>query len=394
MDRKPFAPTVFALVPLSQAVLMSIGALAIGFLASQACRSRTLEQPRASFIEVPISPHPPATPKTRERGKKLYEANCEKCHGARGTGDGAAAAFLQPRPRDFTTGAYKYRTTEFGLLPTDADIYRTITRGLDGTSMPPWQEVLGNDERWALVDYIKDFSPRFAGEPPPESVPIPEPPRTKPDLESGKQLYAKLECGKCHGADGRGAGPSANFLNDLKGFHVNSRDFTDPASFRAGWTTREIVRTLKTGLNGTPLPLYIGLMSTKEDYDIAAYVMSLAKPVTSEPQRELAGTAGLTAPRVIRLQERAWKFEPAEIRVSRGEAVLIEFSVTDNGLGAGHGFAIDGREHSVFVNGTVVGKPRSVAFRIDEPGRYTYYCATDCSSNDLHPRMAGTLVVE
>jgi mono/diheme cytochrome c family protein len=348
------------------------------------------------FLAVRIPRHPPATRGTRERGKSLYEANCEKCHGARGAGDGPAAVFLLPRPRDFTTAAYKFRTTEFGLLPTDEDIFRTITRGADGTGMPPWQSLLNDEERWALVDYIKDFSPRFAEGPPPEAVKIPKPPKTSPNLANGKRLYATLECGKCHGAEGRGDGPSAPFLNDAKGFHVNSRDFTDPASFRAGWTAREIVRTLKTGLNGTPLPIYIGLMTQEENYDIAAYVMSLAKPGSGDQKQEtMRSMPGLGSPdRVVRLREHAWKFEPAEIHLRKGETVRVEFSTTDNGLGSGHGFALDGWEHSVFINGTMVGRPMSVTFRIEEPGRYTYYCATDCSTNELHPRMTGVLVVE
>jgi mono/diheme cytochrome c family protein len=89
VDRNSADLTVVALVPLSQAVLMATGALAIGFLASQACRSRPPGHSPVSFLEVPISRHLPATPMTRERGKKLYEANCEECHGVRGTGDGA-----------------------------------------------------------------------------------------------------------------------------------------------------------------------------------------------------------------------------------------------------------------------------------------------------------------
>jgi plastocyanin len=68
--------------------------------------------------------------------------------------------------------------------------------------------------------------------------------------------------------------------------------------------------------------------------------------------------------------------------------------VTDNGLGAGHGFAVEGMEQQVFINGTTVGEPMSVTFRIEEPGRYTYYCSTDCSTNELHPRMTGTLFVD
>lgn len=380
-----------------QFVLVLAGAAAAAsFIVSARSRDSRYSALTPPFLEIPIPRHPPASRQTREVGKKLYAANCEKCHGERGTGDGPAAPFLLPRPRDLTMGAYKFRTTEFGLLPTDEDIFRTIARGADGTGMPPWQSILNDQERWALVDYIKDFCPRFAEGPPPEPVKIPKPPKTAPDLANGKRLYEKLECTKCHGADGRGDGPSAPFLNDAKGFHVNSRDFTDPASFRSGWTAREIVRALKTGLNGTPLPIYVGLMNQRENYDVAAYVMSMAKPGPGDQKREAArGKRDFAGPdRIIALRERAWKFEPAEIRVHRGETVRVDFSATDNGMGAGHGFAIDGQERLAFINGTTVDRPMSVIFRIDAPGRYTYYCATDCSSNDLHPRMIGTLVVE
>jgi len=44
------------------------------------------------------------------RGKAVYERHCVECHGPAGRGDGASAAFLAPRPRDFTTGKYKIRT--------------------------------------------------------------------------------------------------------------------------------------------------------------------------------------------------------------------------------------------------------------------------------------------
>jgi heme/copper-type cytochrome/quinol oxidase subunit 2 len=97
---------------------------------------------------------------------------------------------------------------------------------------------------------------------------------------------------------------------------------------------------------------------------------------------------------VITIREHAWKYEPSEIHVKKGEVVRIDFSTTDNGLGAGHGFAIDGFDQSVFINGAMVGAPLSVTFRIDEPGRYKFYCATQCSTTDLHPRMNGTLIVE
>jgi hypothetical protein len=72
----------------------------------------------------------------------------------------------------------------------------------------------------------------------------------------------------------------------------------------------------------------------------------------------------------------------------------IEFSATDNGLGAGHGFALDGLDQSVFINGAMVGAPLSVTFKVDNPGRYNFYCSTQCSTTDLHPHMHGTLIVE
>ena len=67
-----------------------------------------------------------------------------------------------------------------------------------------------------------------------------------------------MQCSKCHGEDGRGVGPSSNAMVDAKGRHVNARDFTQPGSYRTGWTEREIIRTLETGMNGVPMPSYIG----------------------------------------------------------------------------------------------------------------------------------------
>jgi plastocyanin len=137
-------------------------------------------------------------------------------------------------------------------------------------------------------------------------------------------------------------------------------------------------------------------MSAQENYDLAAYVMSLAGPGAGEQRRQVARSMeGLGPPaRVIQLREHAWRYEPAEVHVRHGEVVKLVFSTTDNGLGAGHGFAIDGYDQQVFMNGAMVGAPLSVTFKIDEPGRYKYYCATQCSTRELHPRMTGVLVVE
>jgi mono/diheme cytochrome c family protein len=347
------------------------------------------------FLETPVAARPAVTEASLEEGRHLYTENCVQCHGPEGKGDGYGAPFLVPSPRDFTSGQFKFRTTSSGQLPTDEDLFRIIARGADGTGMPPWQYMLEDDELWALVDYVKTFEPRFATAPPRTPMPLPDAPGKSRSVPQGRDVYAKMQCAKCHGEDGRGVGPSSNEMVDVKGRHVNARDFTQAASYRTGWTEREIIRTLETGMNGVPMPSYTGTMTRQEEYDLTAYVMSLSKHGGDQKRQQARGMEGLGAPdRIIPMREHKWKFEPAEIRVKRGEVIRIDFSVTDNGLGAGHGFALDGLDQSVFINGAMVGAPQSVTFKVDEPGRYNFYCATQCSTTELHPHMHGVLVVE
>jgi len=75
----------------------------------------------------------PQTEDAIVRGKAVYNRRCVGCHGKNGDGNGAAATFLDPRPRNFTLGSFKFRTTPSGSLPTDGDLYRTLTRGVRWT---------------------------------------------------------------------------------------------------------------------------------------------------------------------------------------------------------------------------------------------------------------------
>jgi mono/diheme cytochrome c family protein len=362
------------------------------------CSPKPAEQAAAltpPFLDTPVAPRPAATTDTIAKGKQVYDANCTQCHGVQGKGDGYGAPFLVPPPRDFTAGQFKFRTTAGGQLPTDEDLFRTISRGANGTGMPPWQYLLTDEERWALVDYVKTFEPRFASAAR-KPMPLPDAPGKSRSASRGRDVYAKMQCAKCHGDDGRGVGPSSNEMVDGKGRHVNARDFTQPASYRTGWTEREIIRTLETGMNGVPMPSYTGVMSKQDEYDLVAYLMSVAGPGSGNQRRQLARSMeGVgAASRVIKLREHAWKYEPSEIRIKRGEVVTIEYSATDNGLGAGHGFALDGLDQAVFINGAQVGAPMSVTFKVDAPGRYNFYCATQCSTTELHPKMHGVLIVD
>jgi cytochrome c oxidase cbb3-type subunit I/II len=186
-----------------------------------------------------------------------------------------AATFLSPRPRDFTLGVFKFRTTPSGSLPTDGDLYRTVTRGVRWTAMPTWHE-LPDKERLAVVAFIKTFSTRFKEETPEPPFVIGDPPKATPELVArGKDLYVKAKCFQCHGDGGKGDGVSAAELKDQAGFPIRPADFTR-GQFKGGSNVRDIYRTMSLGLDGTPMPSFADSMSDAERWAISYYVLSLS----------------------------------------------------------------------------------------------------------------------
>jgi len=217
----------------------------------------------------------PQTEDQVARGKAVYVRRCIGCHGARGDGNGPAATFLDPRPRNFTLGSFKFRTTPSGSLPTDGDLYRTITRGVRWTAMPTWHE-LPDKDRIAVIAYIKTFSTRWKEEKPEPAIAIGDPPKATPELLArGKQLYAQAKCFQCHGDGGKGDGPSASELQDDLKFPIRPADFTR-GQFKGGGDVRDIYRTMTTGLDGTPMPSFADSMKDDERWAISYYVLSFS----------------------------------------------------------------------------------------------------------------------
>src|SRR5690348_9989835 len=185
---------------------------------------------RVSFSDLAVSPKPEVTPQLIEHGKAVYAQNCAACHGIKGDGNGDAAAFLAPKPRNFVEAKYRLRSTPTGQLPTDVDLFRSVSMGMGGTPMPAWKHILNDDERWAVVEYIKTFSPRFtANEDRKAIASLGTPPaRNETALAEGKALYTKLACVTCHGETGHGDGPSAVSLVDDSQSKIKPRDFAKP----------------------------------------------------------------------------------------------------------------------------------------------------------------------
>ncbi len=209
------------------------------------------------------------------RGKEVYHEHCVGCHGEQGDGNGPAATFLFPRPRDFTAGVFKFHTTPSGSLPTDGDLFRTVTRGVRWTAMPTWHEIPDKD-RLAVITYIKTFSSRWKDEQPEAPVTIPAPPPATPELLArGKELYARAKCWQCHGQEGRGDGPSADDLKDDFDFPIRPADFTR-GQFKGGSSVADIYRTMTVGLDGTPMPSFADSMKDDERWAISYYVLSFS----------------------------------------------------------------------------------------------------------------------
>jgi mono/diheme cytochrome c family protein len=213
----------------------------------------------------------------RESGKQLYLKYCSQCHGEKGDGAGHAAPHLRPRPRDFTTGKYKVRSTPTGALPTHQDLVNIIRRGMPYTSMPAWP-TLTDQEVSDLAHFIKTFSPDFSK---PESaaqpVPLPSAPAaTTESVALGKKLYEETGCIKCHGTLGRGDGPSAPTLADDWGHPIRPADLAQSWTFRGGASREDIFRTMSTGFNGTPMPGFVDALPPEQRWAITDFIDSLS----------------------------------------------------------------------------------------------------------------------
>ena len=213
----------------------------------------------------------------RESGKKTYVKYCSQCHGENGDGEGYASPHLLPRPRNFTTGKFKVRTTATGALPTHQDLVNVIRRGMPYTSMPAWPDLSDQDVS-NLAYFIKTFSADFSKpENAAQPIQLPSAPKaTKESVELGKKLYEETGCIKCHGTLGRGDGPSATTLKDDSGHPIRPADLTQSWTFRAGSSREDVFRTMSTGFNGTPMPGFVDALQPEQRWAITDFIDSLS----------------------------------------------------------------------------------------------------------------------
>lgn len=219
-----------------------------------------------------------------ETAEALYTQHCLRCHGVEGDGKGPASTNLRPQPRSFKKGAFKFRSTPLGTLPTVKDVEQVIAKGILKSSMPPFETFLTSEEMTLLAQYtlkLSESSGREKGKPINFKIPRKE----SQDLFQGKEVYTKLGCAQCHGEGGRGLGPAAGNIRDQEGWWLSPTDLTDALAYGGGSDASSIFKHLKTGLGtASGMPFYGESASNKELWQVAQYLESIQ---VSSSEREL-----------------------------------------------------------------------------------------------------------
>jgi len=291
-----------------------------------------LEQGLAQRFGTPAEPRDPSADPSRgpsdarislAQSAERYRVECLHCHGVDGGGDGPTAAHIDPRPRDFRRGIFKWSSVGEQSRPTHEDLVRVIERGVWGTMMPALAR-LDPAERQGLADYVRYLAVRgevetqvalaveetgelddaawdealelVAGKwaKAPSRVVVFDgavPEASAASIARGRELYenpAKGNCAACHGSSGRGDGPVAFKLDergrrvpayqDAWGFDILPRNLRrDP--FRGGRRSIDLYRRIHAGIQGGPMPAMSTIMTPAEIWDVVHYTQSLAEDV-------------------------------------------------------------------------------------------------------------------
>ena len=221
-------------------------------------------------------------------GRDVYARQCAGCHGTTGDGQGPAAVHLNPPPRDYRNGVFKFASTPRGSKPRRDDLRRIVIYGAKGTSMPAFR-FLPEEEREAVIDYVQtlsargeleinlireatdelveedDFDPTTVAEfvtdidaswaRADEELVRPltvNPAKTPETVRDGAVAFAEMYCVKCHNRDAAGS-KSADVGVDTWGRIAYPANLA-MGMLHGGRRPEDIYRRIYSGINGTPMP--------------------------------------------------------------------------------------------------------------------------------------------
>ena len=219
-----------------------------------------------------------------EEGQQAYLSYCAGCHGLNGDGNGEAARFLAPRPRNFQASNFKFSSTRSGQLPTDEDLKRSIVQGLKGSAMPGW-DLLPARTIDALIAYLKTFSPKWESRKSAPRIPtLDDPYRTSTDrspaILRGEAVYHGFAtCWTCHPAyvsterineylvlmENPPRDVFRDRLFESEGKPNTEGEVIYPPDFRrdfvrSGGNVEDLYRSIGAGITGTAMPTWIDSM--------------------------------------------------------------------------------------------------------------------------------------
>ncbi|MCB1041985.1 MAG: c-type cytochrome [Acidobacteria bacterium] len=247
-------------------------------------------------------------------GATTYDKYCAQCHGEQGDGQGIATEFVMPRPRNFTTGVFKFRSTQSGQLPLESDLEKVVREGIRGTSMPSFAQ-LGESEIKAVVAHIQGYyqavidRDKEEGFYPPKVAEMGNPPKvTDALITHGREVYLQSGCGDCHGYEGRADGPSSLTLKDDYDESILPANLNRGWEFRAGHELTDIFRAFTTGLSGTPMASFADAIPADDRWALASYVQSLS--VGEEPTASAQVSASIVDQLPESMDDPLWDSAP------------------------------------------------------------------------------------
>lgn len=122
--------------------------LILGALILAACGGGGSEEP-AALESVPAEFAGKTNPLGADAatdGAKVYQVNCESCHGPQGHGDGPAGVVLDPQPKNLP---------ELAAQVGDDYLFWRVSTGKPGTSMAPWAGILTDEQIWQAIAYVR-----------------------------------------------------------------------------------------------------------------------------------------------------------------------------------------------------------------------------------------------
>lgn len=266
-------------------------------------------------------------------GAALYATYCVQCHGVNGDGQGTLAIHLNPMPRDYTQGIFKFTSTSNGKARR-ADLIHTVRRGIRGTSMPSFA-TLSDDELGSVIDYVISLAQRGElqrtlaaiafeeGEIPSGedldgvigellvpwaeanhsvvSPATPMPAMTEESVAQGHELFLKLACSRCHGNDGRGGTKGVDVGIDAWGHKAAAADLSS-GMLRGGNRPVDLYRRIYAGIPGSPMPGFANQFADDPDavWRLVQYIEDTAERRRRKlpPLEDTAPAPATTAPAV------------------------------------------------------------------------------------------------